>query len=196
VVIDLTLDDIPPNVQSGRIRDGNDMLADLRRLIQASSATWASGRWRFNVRGTQCNCTLSTQDLAVAEVHANPASLPGNQLYGNFAAAHTRASDKRVLLGFHGTPPENLESICSLGLDPARRGANGQAMGRGEYFATRAQTSMAYCRLDPRASRWSVLLFALLEDAAGLSARTEDVVVVHRPDHQLPLCVVSFAVQR
>ena len=51
-----------------------------------------------------------------------------------------------VLIVFHGTADENIEAICRDGLDPARRGANGQAFGPGEYFGTHAWTSLAYCR--------------------------------------------------
>ncbi len=171
------------------------MLSALRHLIQTNSATWTSGIWAFNVRGTECCCSLRTQGLTVAGVQSNPASFLGAPLYERFSAAHAQAEDKRVSLGFHGTPPENLMSICNQGLDIARRGIHGQALGPGEYFATQAQTSLSYCRAEATASCWRVLLFALLEDAGGITARNGDVIVVHRLDHQLPLCIVSFVVE-
>ncbi len=196
VVVDLTQEeDSKPHVRSNGIEIGTDMLAALRRLTHTYSPTWASGSWAFNIRGTECCCSLLALGLTVADVQSNPASLPGAPLYERFSAAHTLARDKRVTLGFHGTPPENLWPICNQGLDPGRRGLNGQAMGVGEYFATQAQTSIGYCRPEPTASTWRVLLFALLEDAGGISARRGDVIVVHRQDHQLPLCIVSFVLQ-
>ena len=139
----------------------------------------------FTVAVAECRCPLSLSGLTAREVRANPAALPGQPLYERFAAALAQAGDKRVALAFHGTAAENLAPICAGGLDPARR--KGQSMGQGKYFATSAATSLGYCR-----GGQTMLLFALLLDQNGLTANNGAVLVVHRTDHQLPLCEVAL----
>eukprot|EP01061_Rhynchopus_euleeides_P021594 TRINITY_DN351_c0_g1_i1.p1 TRINITY_DN351_c0_g1~~TRINITY_DN351_c0_g1_i1.p1 ORF type:complete len:1006 (+),score=200.76 TRINITY_DN351_c0_g1_i1:203-3220(+) len=53
-------------------------------------------------------------------------------------------SHPETIEGFHGTPEENVLSIAKQGFVPAKRGANGQAYGSGEYFAKDPWVSVAY----------------------------------------------------
>jgi hypothetical protein len=147
---------------------------------------WASGDWRFVVRGAHCRCALVVAPLVVAAMRLNPAALPGSPLYEAFVKAHAEADDKRVTLAFHGTAEANLAPILAGGLDPARR--CGQACGPGEYFALQAATSLSYCRGGK-----AMLVFALLLDKSGVTLESPTVVVVHRAAHQLPLAVMHFA---
>jgi len=62
-----------------------------------------------------------------------------------------------------------------------------QALGRGEYFAERPEVSLPYCGSGGR-----MLVFAVLMDKTGLRARQSGIVVVHKPDHQLPMFVLTF----
>ena len=167
------------------VRGPVDVLGALRPLLRHGSAAWAGTEWVFTVAGAENRCPLSLSGLTAREVRANPAALPGQPLYERFAAALAQAGDKRVALAFHGTAAENLAPICAGGLDPARR--KGQSMGTGEYFATSAGTSLGYCR-----GGRTMLLFALLLDQNGLTANNGAVLVVHRTDHQLPLCEVAL----
>ena len=41
-------------------------------------------------------------------------------------------------------------------------------------------------------SRGRMLVFAVLMDRTGLTKRQSGIVVVHKPEHQLPLAVVTF----
>ena len=59
----------------------------------------------------------------------------------------------------------NIDAICQAGLDPKRRA--GQAYGAGEYFATNAATSLAYCKGGRK-----MLVFAVLTDVSGLTTHT------------------------
>ena len=165
----------------------NDVLAELRPLLLLGSAAWASSHWHFRVDGTQCDCDIQTGGLVVTEVRLNSYVLPGSPMLARFAAALSRAAERRVVLAFHGTHRENLEPICAHGLDPLRR--RGQSFGVGEYFTTWAPTALAYCHGTGR----TVLLFALLLDPAGLTVHNGNVIVVHASDNQLPLGTVTFA---
>mmetsp|Transcript_9007 Transcript_9007/g.19859 ORF Transcript_9007/g.19859 Transcript_9007/m.19859 type:complete len:101 (+) Transcript_9007:628-930(+) len=88
-------------------------------------------------------------------------------------------------LCFHGTPEANIDAILRAGLDPTRRA--GQAYGAGEYFATKAQTSLGYCQ-----GGGQMLVFAVLTDPKGLTMQTPDFLVVRENDHQIPLFVLFF----
>ena len=78
-----------------------------------------------------------------------------------------------------------LDSICRTGLDPARR--SGQALGPGEYFGGNANVSLPYCKGGRK-----MLVFAVLTDKSGVTSDTPGVVVIHKPEHQLPLFVLTF----
>jgi hypothetical protein len=68
--------------------------------------------------------------------------------------------NKHIKLVFHGTPEQNIEPIMRDGLDPQRR--RGQALGKGEYFADDAMTSLGYCQGGRK-----MLVFAVIMDKVG-----------------------------
>ncbi|EOD26907.1 hypothetical protein EMIHUDRAFT_114877 [Emiliania huxleyi CCMP1516] len=128
---------------------------------------------------------------APAPVHLgvwlNPKSLPNEPLY-----ERQRVPNKTIRLVFHGTPEANVGAICRDGLDPGRRA--GQAHGAGEYFGGNMDVSMGYCRGGKY-----MLVFAVLLDKSGLTKVVPsqhgvpgEIVVVNKPEHQLPLAVVSI----
>ena len=126
--------------------------------------------------------------LSVRDVYANPAAMPDGELYRKFKAAQEKAKDKSVRLVFHGTREDNIENICRDGLDPSRRGANGQAHGPGEYFAENPSISVPYC-----AGGKKMIVFAVLMDKSGLTKRDgSGIVVVNKTEHQLPMFVITF----
>ena len=126
--------------------------------------------------------------LSVRDVFANPAAMPDGELYRKFKAAQEKAKDKSVRLVFHGTREDNIENICRDGLDPSRRGANGQAHGPGEYFAENPSISVPYC-----AGGKKMIVFAVLMDKSGLTKRDgSGIVVVNKTEHQLPMFVITF----
>jgi hypothetical protein len=127
--------------------------------------------------------------LKVQDVWSNPAAAPGGHLYTRFAAAHEATKDKAVRLVFHGTRDENIEDICQNGLDPSKRGKNGQAYGAGEYFADNPSVSIPYCAGGRR-----MLVFAVLMDKQGVTQhnRQNGILVINKPEHQLPMFVLTF----
>ena len=126
--------------------------------------------------------------LSVRDVYANPAAMPDGELYRRFKDAQEKAKDKSVRLVFHGTREDNIECICREGLDPSRRGANGQAHGPGEYFAENPSISVPYC-----AGGKKMIVFAVLMDKSGLTKRDgSGIVVVNKTEHQLPMFVITF----
>ena len=127
------------------------------------------------------------KELHVKDVWANPSAQPGGVLYERFAAAFKAASDKAVRLVFHGTRAENIDQICTHGLDPMRRGLNGQVLGAGEYFAETPAISIPYCAGSQR-----MLVFAVIMDRSGLTKRQQGIVVINKSEHQLPLFVITF----
>lgn len=150
----------------------------------------------------------------VAE-HSKAAAAQGEE-------AHTSSphdsKPPRVLIVFHGTADENIEAICRDGLDPARRGTNGQAFGPGEYFGTHAWTSLAYCRPSRHtlrqlhgpqssliASAKRMLVFAVLVGGANSDKSASDkldrsiprygrnqYVIIEDPQSHLPLGVLEW----
>ena len=98
---------------------------------------------------------------SIKEITTNPFSLPGTPMYNRFVAQWEQVSDQTVELCFHGTGEANVDAICQSGLDPSRR--SGQVYGPGEYFATHAATSLAYCRGGKK-----MIVFAVLVDKSGV----------------------------
>ena len=145
-----------------------DVLADQRNSIQDWLAKNAKG-------------------LNVTACDPNPHSMPGKPLYNRFVESWQRVSDQTVKLVFHGTPEQNVNAICQQGLDPKRR--SGQAHGPGEYFAGagHSQISVAYCQGGKK-----MIVFAVLVDRSGLTCDKGSIVVVNRPEHQLPLFVLTL----
>ena len=120
-------------------------------------------------------------------VHFEHFNEGGGRLCDRFVGAWSASSSVyQMEFGFHGTPDRNVAAILRDGLDPARR--RGQVHGPGEYFATGAGLSLLYSRGGRR-----VIVFALLADPAGITARPPGMVVVHRTDHQLPIGVATFS---
>ena len=122
----------------------------------------------------------------------NEHSLPGTPLYNRFFAAWAAVPDKSMRLVFHGTPERNIDAICRDGLDPKLRHA--QALGPGEYCGRTAQISINYCRGGKK-----MLVFAILTDPSGVTrfkgrvgAGIAGIAVIHKPEHQLPLAIVTF----
>lgn len=127
----------------------------------------------------------SAQGLPVADTWPNPASQPGGRLYERFVAAWAQVPCKLMRMVFHGTAEANVAAICRDGLDPNRR--SGQAMGPGEYFGEQASTSLTYCRGGRK-----MLVFLVLLDPSGVTATGSGVTVIHKPEFQLPIAVVTF----
>ena len=61
-----------------------------------------------------------------------PCSLPGGGLHARFLEGIQTARSTELRLCFHGTSPENINSILQNSLDPRLR--RGQAHGPGEYL--------------------------------------------------------------
>ena len=129
--------------------------------------------------------TTHAGGLGRCSVAENPHSRPGTPLYNRFVRAWEAVQDQSVRLVFHGTAEANIESICQTGLDPRRRA--GQAHGPGEYFASNVAVSVPYCRGGRK-----MLVFAVLTDRSGITADTGSIIVVHKPEHQLPLFVMTM----
>ena len=87
----------------------------------------------------------------------------------------------------HTARQANIAQICQHGLDPQKRGVNGQALGKGEYFAEQPILSLPYCKGGTK-----MLVFAVLMDRSGLTNREQGIVVVHKSEHQLPMFVLTF----
>mmetsp|Transcript_30002 Transcript_30002/g.80578 ORF Transcript_30002/g.80578 Transcript_30002/m.80578 type:complete len:406 (-) Transcript_30002:823-2040(-) len=131
----------------------------------------------------------SVAAFRVREVFHNPHSQPGTPLYERFYANYKNCKDKTIRLVFHGTAEKNIDSILRNSLDPKRRGVHGQAYGKGEYFAEDVALSLQYCQGGRK-----MLVFAVLMDDSGRRnvAERDDIIVVHKPGHHLPLAVVSM----
>ncbi|KAJ1624180.1 hypothetical protein T492DRAFT_844953 [Pavlovales sp. CCMP2436] len=124
----------------------------------------------------------------VREIYHNPHSQPGTPLYQRFYEAYKSSRDKTIKLVFHGTSEGNVENICRSSLDPTKRGQNGQALGKGEYFAEDIIISLPYCKGGRK-----MFVFAVIMDEAGLRKHnTPGILVCHRPDNQLPLAVITL----
>lgn len=125
---------------------------------------------------------------AVEAVVENEHARPGTPLFKRWQQAWEAASEKGIELVFHGTPDANVDAILRSGLDPALRGTrNGQGLGPGEYFALQSHSSVAYCRGGRR-----LLVFAVLSCPSGITARSPTVLVLHKPEHHLPLFTLVF----
>ena len=123
--------------------------------------------------------------LKIKSVEDNEHAKPGTPLYERFMKSWMSVEDSTVKLCFHGTPEQNILNICQKGLDPGKRLR--QACGPGEYFAVNASTSLGYC-----CGGRKMLVVAVIMDRTGLTQNNDSIVVVHKPEHQLPLFVVTF----
>jgi len=150
--------------------DGRDVLREVRDSIPAFLNGPSCAGWTFDL----------------TSLVVNPASAPGQALYERFLEAWTE-TDMKVRLVFHGTPEANIPAIFREGLDPKRR--TGQAFGKGEYFGATAAVSAPYCR----GQGTRLIVFAVLTDPSGITVENANIVVVHKPEHQLPLASAAFA---
>ena len=89
----------------------------------------------------------------VLSIEHNNESLRGTPLYERFIGQWRAADDNRVQLGFHGTPAENVASICRDGLRSHRRD---QAV----YVSRTLEVPSLYCK----AGRGRVIVCAYLTD--------------------------------
>jgi len=167
----------------------DDLLAEQRASIAELVSKHAPRGVMPHQRGRYCGRGAYPDANSLA-IWQNPKSQPGCPLYERFISAWAEVPDKGMRLVFHGTPEENIHSICREGLDPRRR--SGQAHGPGEYFGGNMATSMGYCRGGRH-----MLIFAVLLDNSGVTAIKEDnsaaIVVINKPQHQLPLGVVTLS---
>uniref|UniRef100_A0A452ICG9 TCDD inducible poly(ADP-ribose) polymerase n=1 Tax=Gopherus agassizii TaxID=38772 RepID=A0A452ICG9_9SAUR len=65
--------------------------------------------------------------------------------------AHSRPRAVRCCLErhlFHGTTASKVQPICEINFDPRVSGENGEAYGRGSYFAVDASYSHSYAKVD------------------------------------------------
>jgi hypothetical protein len=131
---------------------------------------------------------LKTQAAGISfvAIDENPHAKVGTTLYNRFVEAWQLVQDQTVELAFHGTAEVNVDAICQHGLDPTKRA--GQALGPGEYFAKLATASIPYCKGGKK-----MLVVAVLIDKTGLTADQNSVLVIHKPEHQLPLFVITMA---
>ena len=122
--------------------------------------------------------------------HAHPET--PSALYDKFIGACFDVHETHkhsLLLCYHGTPENNLENICENGLDPTKR--RRQAFGMGEYFGKRADVSFQYCGSFPK-DTFKLVVFAVLCAPEGLTYQTDDILVMHENDFQLPLYIVKL----
>jgi Poly(ADP-ribose) polymerase catalytic domain len=147
-------------------------------------ATYDVLQWhRQNVQEMIKTQAANVQIVATEE---NPHAKVGSKLYNRFVEAWQLVQDQTVVLAFHGTAEANIGPICEYGLDPTKRA--GQARGPGEYFARLAVMSLHYCKGGKK-----MLIVAVLVDKTGLTTDQLNVLVIHKPEHQLPLFVITLA---
>ena len=127
-------------------------------------------------------------NLTVVELKDNLNARSGGTLYKKFMAARNSLPEdcRTTTLAFHGTVTTNIDSICTNGYDPARR--RGQAYGVGEYFATTPNIPMGYCHGGGK----MLLNELLLGRANEHHTKHGDIIVMKKPEHDLPRFVVTF----
>ena len=126
--------------------------------------------------------------LNVVSMDENSAAKPGGLLFQRFKKKMDALpkDKKRTCLAFHGTPENNISSICNNGYDKSLR--SGQAHGPGEYFAVSPATPLAYCKGGKK-----LLLNELLLGVQGTHhTQSGDIVVMKDPHHDLPRFVITF----
>ena len=118
----------------------------------------------------------------------NDHAKPGGQLFKTFRdkMMSLPKDQRKTCLAFHGTPSNNITSICTNGYDSSRR--CGQACGPGEYFATTPDISLGYCRGGKK-----MLLNELLLGKTGTHhTKHGNIIVMKDPVHDLPRFVITF----
>eukprot|EP00900_Chrysochromulina_parva_P013447 jgi/Chrpa1/22102/Chrysochromulina_OHIO_Genome00025750-RA len=130
--------------------------------------------------------------LVALQVEHNRYSLPGSPMYERFVASRAGEPPLPLRIVFHGTAAENIEPILANGMDPSRRGMHGQHYGPGEYFATRALTSVRFALKGARDWASTPRLLVFLVSEQEVQPRAPDIVVVNDVSRELPLGTVTF----
>ena len=127
--------------------------------------------------------------FTVIHIKENDAAKPGGQLFSRYKAKWQSLpqSQRTSCLAFHGTADANIDSICKNGYDVSKRGAHGQALGTGEYFAKDPTTSLGYC-----GGKRMILNELLLGQQGTHHTTSGNVVVMKDPAHDLPRFVITF----
>lgn len=131
----------------------------------------------------RCKPKNFTEVVISENVHAKP----GNVLYKKFIAARNGLplQHRNTCLAFHGTPEENIPSICKNGYDSSKR--NKQQHGTGEYFAATPEIPLQFCKGANK-----ILLNELLlgEEEVHIKSKL-GIIVMKYPEHDLPRFVVT-----
>lgn len=133
--------------------------------------------------------------------HPNQQLVPGNPAYDKFQnGLHNLEEGACFGCVFHGTKPDNINTILRDGLDPKKR--SGQCYGPGEYFSKTGSASVSYCRGGLEMLVFVVVLPSSVTqtDVTGNTAYhltrhhsiPSDYVVVPNNDHQLPIGTIRY----
>ncbi|GLJ48845.1 hypothetical protein SUGI_1030180 [Cryptomeria japonica] len=149
----------------------------------------------------------------ISSISINPHAGRGSKLYSRFLdALENKANEIPGLLGeivelvlqcrcfdgdssiqyvFHGTPHENLSSICERGMDPSLRKS------RGDYFGVNADISLRYCiKTDilKRPDKLSLLVFLLLLPGPTWLPYLKQLTyrTMMETSHELPIAIVDL----
>ena len=127
--------------------------------------------------------------LMYTDIKENVHSMPGEALYKKFKAARDNlpVADRKTVLAFHGSPEQNIDSICVNGYNSSLR--YGQAYGPGEYFSTSAATSIHYCNGGNRL----LVNELLLGQVNTHHTQYGHIIVMKLPAHDLPRFIITLA---
>jgi hypothetical protein len=109
-----------------------------------------AARQQLESRVLGCAAALGVRVLSIEH---NDESLRSTPLYERFVEQWRAVDDNRVQLGFHGTPTENVASICRDGLRSRRRD-------HAVYVSCTLEVPSLYCK----AGRGRVIVCAYLTD--------------------------------
>ena len=165
--------------------------SDLRMLADAQAAGDAFAEQRRMIEDL-VNDPVVFGGLVALQVEHNRYSLPGSPMYERFVATRAGKPPPPLRIVFHGTDDENIEPILANGMDPSRRGMHGQHYGPGEYFATRALTSVRFALRGARDWASTPRLLVFLVSEQEVQPRAPDIVVVNDVSRELPLGTVTF----
>jgi hypothetical protein len=119
---------------------------------------------------------------------ANPLTRHGNYLFERFSAEYLKLpQESKIQIVFYSTKEENISNILRDGLDPNQRSI--QSYGPGDYFGKNPLASARYGHPGN-----SMLVFAIVvpDRHENVIRCPDDIIVVHRNEHQLPLGTISF----
>ena len=164
---------------------GNNCMIELYNII----LTLVSEQRILKSRSDVESWLRTFSNLRVVNLTENAAAKTGGELFRRFREAYKGLpqNQRTTALGFHGTPEENIQSICSNGFDPGRR--KGQAYGPGEYFATTPDISMGYSGRSKK-----MLVCELLLGQSGVHhTQHGNIIVMKHPEHDLPRFILEFS---